>query len=97
MIIVEGKGLRVTDIRGKEYLDATSGGLWTVNIGYGRESMAKAVHDQLLKMCYFANTAGNVPGALFAEKLIEKIERYSKWNILKRMFSHCITSSSNKK
>jgi len=27
MIIVEGKGLRVKDIRGREYLDATSGGV----------------------------------------------------------------------
>jgi len=27
MVIVEGKGLMVTDIRGKEYLDATSGGV----------------------------------------------------------------------
>jgi len=73
MVVVEGKGMRIKDAKGKEYLDATSGGLWTVNIGYGRESMAKAVHDQLIKMCYFANTAGNVPGALFAEKLIEKM------------------------
>jgi len=73
MVVVEGKGMRIKDAKGKEYLDATSGGLWTVNIGYGRESMAKAVHDQLLKICYFANTAGNVPGALFAEKLIEKM------------------------
>jgi taurine-pyruvate aminotransferase len=73
MVVVEGKGMRIRDAKGKEYLDATSGGLWTVNIGYGRESMAKAVHDQLLQMCYFANTAGNVPGALFAEKLIEKM------------------------
>ncbi len=73
MVVVEGKGMRIKDAKGKEYLDATSGGLWTVNIGYGRESMAKAVYDQLVKMCYFANTAGNVPGALFAEKLIEKM------------------------
>ena len=73
MVVVEGEGMRIRDAKGKEYLDATSGGLWTVNIGYGRESMARAVHDQLLKMCYFANTAGNVPGALFAEKLIEKM------------------------
>ena len=47
MVVVEGKGMRIKDAKGKEYLDATSGGLWTVNIGYGRESMAKAVHDQL--------------------------------------------------
>lgn len=72
MVVVEGQGMRVRDARGREYLDATSGGVWSVNVGYGRESIARAVHDQLLKMCYFANTAGNVPGALFARALLEK-------------------------
>ena len=78
LVIVEGKGLRVTDINGREYLDAVSGGVWTVNVGYGRETIADAVRDQLAKMCYFANTAGSVPGALFAEKLIEKMPGLSR-------------------
>ncbi|MEM7084155.1 MAG: aminotransferase class III-fold pyridoxal phosphate-dependent enzyme [Pseudomonadota bacterium] len=73
MMVVKGKGLRVWDANGKEYLDAVSGGLWTVNVGYGRTSIAKAVHDQLVDMCFFANSAGNVPGALFAERLLEKM------------------------
>ncbi|MCP4488593.1 MAG: aminotransferase class III-fold pyridoxal phosphate-dependent enzyme [Gammaproteobacteria bacterium] len=73
MVIVEGNGMRVKDITGREYLDAVSGGVWTVNVGYGRESIADAVRDQLVKMCYFANSAGNIPGAQFAEKLIEKM------------------------
>lgn len=78
MVIVEGKGLRVKDVNGKEYLDAVSGGVWTVNIGYGRESMARVVHDQLVKMCYFANVHGNIPGAQFAERLIEKMPGMSR-------------------
>ncbi|MCP4188099.1 MAG: aminotransferase class III-fold pyridoxal phosphate-dependent enzyme [Gammaproteobacteria bacterium] len=73
MVIVEGQGMRVKDINGREYLDAVSGGVWTVNVGYGRESIANAVRDQLVKMCYFANSAGNIPGAQFADKLIEKM------------------------
>jgi len=75
---VEGKGMRIKDARGREFLDAVSGGVWTVNVGYGRESIAKVMYDQLVKMCYFANTAGNVPGALFAEKLIEKLPYMSR-------------------
>ena len=73
VVMVEGKGARIKDINGNEYLDALCGGVWTVNVGYGRESIAKAVYDQLLKMCYFANSAGNVPGAMFADKLIDKL------------------------
>ena len=72
-IIVEGKGMRVWDQNGKEHIDGVSGGVWTVNVGYGRESIANAVRDQLLKLNYFAGAAGSVPGALFAEKLIEKM------------------------
>ncbi|MCW9043749.1 MAG: aminotransferase class III-fold pyridoxal phosphate-dependent enzyme [Pseudopelagicola sp.] len=77
-IIIEGKGMRVWDQNGKEYIDAVSGAVWTVNVGYGRESMARAVHDQIMKMCYFAQAAGSIPGALFAEKLIEKMPGMSR-------------------
>ncbi len=72
-IIVEGKGMRVWDITGKEYLDAVSGGVWTVNVGFGRTEIADAVRDQLVKMCYFAGAKGTIPGAQFAERLIEKM------------------------
>jgi taurine-pyruvate aminotransferase len=73
LIIAEGRNMTVVDIKGREYLDGTSGGVWSVNVGYGRESVAKAVADQLVKMCYFAGTAGTVPGAIYADKLIEKM------------------------
>jgi len=72
-IIVEGKGMRVWDATGKEHLDAVSGAVWTVNVGYGRESIANAVRDQLVKMNYFAQSAGSIPGSQFAERLLEKM------------------------
>ena len=77
-VIVEGRGMRVWDAAGREYLDAVSGGVWTVNVGYGRESIADAVRDQLVKMNYFANSAGSIPGALFAERLIGKMPGMSR-------------------
>ncbi len=77
-IIIEGKGMRVWDQKGKEHLDAVSGGVWTVNVGYGRESIAKAVYDQLIKLNYFAGSAGSVPGALFSEKLLTKMPGMSR-------------------
>jgi taurine-pyruvate aminotransferase len=77
-IIVEGKGMLVWDQNGKEHLDAVSGGVWTVNVGYGRERIANAVRDQLIKMNYFAGAAGSIPGALFAEKLISKMPGMSR-------------------
>ena len=77
-VIVEGKGMRVWDAAGKEHLDAVSGGVWTVNVGYGRESIADAVRDQLVKMNYFSNALGSIPGAQFAERLVEKMPGMSR-------------------
>ena len=78
MIIVEGKGLVLKDIRGKEYLDATSGGVWSVMVGYGRDSIAEAVCEQLKKMNYFAGAYGNIPAIKFANKLLEKLPGHDK-------------------
>ena len=77
-IIVEGKGMRVWNQAGKEHLDAVSGGVWTVNVGYGRESMADAVREQILKMNYFAGAAGTIPAANYAKALIEKMPGMSR-------------------
>jgi taurine-pyruvate aminotransferase len=77
-VIIEGKGLRVWDAKGKEYIDAVSGGVWTVNVGYGRDSIADAVREQLLRMNYFAGAAGSIPGARFAEKLVSKMPGMSR-------------------
>ncbi len=77
-IMVEGKGMRIWDATGKEFLDAVSGGVWTVNVGYGRESIADAVRDQLVKLNYFAGSAGSIPGSQFAEKLISKMPGLSR-------------------
>jgi len=72
-IMVEGRGMRVWDATGKEHLDAVSGGVWTVNVGYGRERIANAVRDQLIQMPYFAGSAGSIPGSRFAEMLTDKM------------------------
>jgi taurine-pyruvate aminotransferase len=78
MVIVKGSGMRVWDAKGNEYLDAVSGAVWTVNVGYGRTEIADAVRDQLVTMNYFAQTAGNIPAAQFAEKLIDKMPGMSR-------------------
>ncbi len=78
MIIVDAKGLMVRDIRGREFLDATSGGVWSVMVGYGRDSIAEAVCAQMKKMPYFAGVFGTIPAIKFAQKLLEKLPRMGK-------------------
>ena len=77
-IIVEGRGINVWDATGKEYIDAVSGGVWTVNVGYGRERIADAVRAQLVKMNYFSQSAGSIPGSQFSERLLAKMPGLSR-------------------
>jgi len=70
MIIAKADGLRLEDIRGNRYLDATSGGVWCVNVGYGRDSIAEAVAQQLRVMPYYAGKLGNIPAIRLADKII---------------------------
>jgi adenosylmethionine-8-amino-7-oxononanoate aminotransferase len=71
-IIQRASGVHVSDADGREYLDAIAG-LWCVNIGHGREEMADAIRDQVMKMQYY-NPFGhstNEPAALLADKLAQ--------------------------
>jgi taurine-pyruvate aminotransferase len=68
MVITEGKGSWVTDLNGNRYLDAMSG-LWCVNVGYGREELAAAAYEQLVKMPYYPLTQSHLPAIQLAEKL----------------------------
>ncbi|MFN0043937.1 MAG: aminotransferase class III-fold pyridoxal phosphate-dependent enzyme, partial [Alphaproteobacteria bacterium] len=64
------KGCHLYDASGKRYFDAV-GGLWCTNIGAGREDMAKAIYDQVLKLSY-GNPFGNLshePAVELSEKL----------------------------
>jgi taurine-pyruvate aminotransferase len=77
-VMIEGKGTRIWDATGREHIDAVSGGVWTVNVGYGRERIAKAVYDQLVKIPFFGGVVGTIPGAKFAEKLLTKMPGMSR-------------------
>lgn len=57
MIVQSSKGAWITDIEGKRYLDAMAG-LWCVNVGYGREDIAKAAYEQLLENTYTPLSVG---------------------------------------
>jgi len=69
MIVSKADGMIVTDTKGNEYLDGTSGGVWTVNLGFGRDDMVDAVSRQLSKVPYFAGSFGNEPAAEYAKEV----------------------------
>jgi len=66
------QGVHVKGSDGRDYLDGI-GGLWCVNIGYGRQEMADAMAQQALQLPYY-NTFGDMssaPAADLAEKVAE--------------------------
>lgn len=52
VVIDHAEGMRVTDRRGREFLDA-GGGLWCMNVGYGRRAIADAAAAQMARLPYF--------------------------------------------
>lgn len=73
MVITEGKGSWITDHNGDKFLDGMSG-LWCVNVGYGREELARVAYEQMQKMAYASMTQSHVPGIELAEKLNELLD-----------------------
>ncbi|GAB3802212.1 aminotransferase [Virgibacillus kimchii] len=73
LIAKEAKGSWITDHSGNKYLDGMSG-LWCVNVGYGREELAKAAYDQMKEMSYISMTQSHLPAIELAEKLNELLD-----------------------
>ena len=73
MVIEKGEGAWITDIEGNRYLDGMSG-LWCVNVGYGREELARAAYDQLKEMSFYPLTKSHLPAIELGEKLNEWLD-----------------------
>jgi putrescine aminotransferase len=54
VIMTRGHGCSLTDVNGKDYLDAT-GGLWLAQIGHGREEIARVAAEQISTLEYFTS------------------------------------------
>ena len=72
LVIDKGKGVWVTDIHGKEYIEGMSG-LWCLSLGYGQERLVKAASDQMTKLPYYHLTNHKSHSSVIelAEKLLE--------------------------
>lgn len=65
-------GIYVTDETGRRLIDGP-GGMWCVQIGYGREEMGQAIAEQAVKMPYFSPfSMGNSAVAELAAKIAER-------------------------
>ncbi|HSM42434.1 MAG TPA: aspartate aminotransferase family protein [Afifellaceae bacterium] len=70
-VIVEGKGIWITDSEGNRIIDGMAG-LWCAQVGHGRQEIADAVHEQMSRIAFY-NTffkTTHPPAVELAEKLI---------------------------
>src|SRR5215218_10527249 len=72
LILEEGKGIRVTDVFGKSYIDGLSG-VFTVNFGHGVEELVDVAAEQGRKISFTAPTMATNPAALRLADLLIKI------------------------
>ena len=71
-VITRAEGIYLWDSNGEKILDGMAG-LWCVNVGYGRENLAKAAYEQLQVLPYY-NTffkTTTPPAISLAKKLAE--------------------------
>jgi acetylornithine aminotransferase len=66
--IVEGKGCKVYDSEGTEYLDIYSGHA-VVSVGHAHPKYVKAISDQVAKLGFYSNSVINTLQVELAEKL----------------------------
>jgi len=62
-IIETGKGIRITDATGREYIDGFAG-LYCMNVGYGRTEVADAISRQAHKLAYYHSYAAHTTDEL---------------------------------
>ncbi len=71
LVVTEGKGVRVFDENGKEYIEGMAG-LWCAALGFGEERLVEAATRQLRRLPFYHafNHKTHEPAGLLAEQLI---------------------------
>lgn len=72
ILLQSGRGMWLTDMDGKELLDAFAG-LWCVNVGYGQESVVEAAAEQMRQLPYATGYFhfGSEPTVRLAQQLVD--------------------------
>jgi adenosylmethionine-8-amino-7-oxononanoate transaminase len=84
VVIASGKGAKLCDVRGREYLDANSS-IWTNLHGHNHPKINAAISGQLKKIAHSSALGlANEPASLLAEKLVQiansnPASRKSRW------------------
>ena len=70
VVLAHGKGVRLYDVEGKEYLDFAAG-IAVFALGYGNETYNQTLKDQIDRLIHTSNLYYNEPMADAAEKVVK--------------------------
>ena len=70
LVIVEGKGIRVTDSSGETWIDVC-GGYYSIHVGYGRDEISYAAYDQMKRVTFFPSGTTSAPVIQLCQKLAD--------------------------
>ena len=71
MMLQQADGIYLRDADGKQYIDGP-GGMWCVQIGYGRRDMATAIADQVMQLPYTSPWSSTTePAAILAKRIAD--------------------------
>lgn len=92
-IVVEGEGVKIRDLDGKEYIDGFSG-LWCMVVGHNHPKILEAVAAQMKKLSYFSSFHGasSPPSIELAAKLTSMFD--PSYNLTRAWFT-CGGSETN--
>jgi adenosylmethionine-8-amino-7-oxononanoate aminotransferase len=82
-VIVRGDGAYVWDDRGKRYLDGLAG-LFTVQVGHGRQELAEAAAKQMSELAYFPLWSYAHPRAI---ELADRLAQYAPGDLNRVFFT----------
>ncbi len=76
LTLIKGKGTKVYDTEGKEYLDALAG-IAVNNVGHCHPKVVKAIQDQAESLIHISNLYHNIPQSTLA-KLITEVTGFDR-------------------
>jgi len=88
LVLVEGKGQRVKDTSGNEYLDCF-GGILTTSVGHARPEVVDAVCDQVRRIVHTSTCYLNLP----ILELAEELARVTPGSLQKSFFTNSGTEA----